>query len=114
MKTMRKLLVLMLAAAMLLSIAACAATSLLVFQTILNVMGSVDILPLTGVTFPFVSNGGSSMLSSWGLMAFLKAADTRSNASFAIRAPRLHGPQWLGNLGSQGKSGGKEPPHEKD
>lgn len=96
------------------AIAACAATSLLVFQTILNVMGSVDILPLTGVTFPFVSNGGSSMLSSWGLMAFLKAADTRSNASFATRAPRLHGPQWLGNLGSQGKSGGKEPPHEKD
>ena len=47
-------------------------------------------------------------------MAFLKAADTRSNASFAIRAPRLHGPRWLGNLGSQGKSGGKEPLHEKD
>lgn len=55
------------------SIAACAATSLLVFQTTLNVLGSVDILPLTGVTFPFVSNGGSSMLSSWGMMAFLKA-----------------------------------------
>lgn len=69
------------------TIAACAATSLLVFQTILNVFGSVDLLPLTGVTFPFVSNGGSSMLSAWGLLAFLKAADTRQNASFAIRLP---------------------------
>lgn len=77
------------------AIAACAATSLLVFQTILNVMGSVDILPLTGVTFPFVSNGGSSMLSAWGLLAFLKAADTRRDASFAIRRQTLHSPQWL-------------------
>lgn len=67
------------------SIAACAATSLFIFQTCLNVFGSVDILPLTGVTFPFVSSGGTSMIVSWGLLAFLKAADTRQNASFAVR-----------------------------
>lgn len=67
------------------SIAACAATSLFIFQTILNVFGSVDLLPLTGVTFPFVSNGGTSMIVSWGLLAFLKAADTRQNASFAVK-----------------------------
>ena len=67
------------------TIAACAVTSLLVFQTMLNVFGSVDILPLTGVTFPFISCGGSSMIASWGLLAFLKAADTRQNASFAVR-----------------------------
>ena len=67
------------------TIAACAAASLLVFQTCLNVFGSVDLLPLTGVTFPFVSNGGSAMMSAWGLLAFLKATDTRENASFAIR-----------------------------
>ncbi len=66
-------------------LAACAAGSLLVFQTCLNVFGSVDLLPLTGVTFPFVSNGGSAMMSAWGLLAFLKATDTRENASFAIR-----------------------------
>ncbi len=67
------------------TIAACAASSLMVFQTMLNVFGSVDILPLTGVTFPFISCGGSSMLASWGLLAFIKAADTRQNASFAVR-----------------------------
>ena len=67
------------------TIAACSATSLLVFQTILNVFGSVDILPLTGVTFPFVSCGGTSMIASWCLLSYLKAADTRQNASFAVR-----------------------------
>lgn len=67
------------------TIAACAASSMMVFQTCLNVFGAVDILPLTGVTFPFVSNGGTAMMASWGLLAFLKATDTRQNASFAIR-----------------------------
>ena len=68
-------------------IAACAATSMMVFQTCLNIFGAVDLLPLTGVTFPFVSNGGSAMMAAWGLLAFLKATDTRQNASFAIRLP---------------------------
>lgn len=70
------------------TIAACATTAMLVFQTALNVLGSVDLLPLTGVTFPFVSMGGSSMISCWGLLAFLKAADTRQNASFIFRLPK--------------------------
>ncbi|MDD6920631.1 MAG: FtsW/RodA/SpoVE family cell cycle protein [Eubacteriales bacterium] len=67
------------------TICACAATTLLTFQTILNVFGSVDLLPLTGVTFPFVSNGGTAMIASWGLLAFLKASDTRRRASIAVR-----------------------------
>ena len=67
------------------SIGACTAASVLVIQTILNVLGTVDILPFTGVTFPFLSNGGTSMIGAWGLLAFVKAADTRQNASFAIR-----------------------------
>lgn len=66
------------------TIAACSAMSLFLFQTILNVFGSVDLFPLTGVTFPFVSNGGTSMIASWGMLAFLKASDTRQNASIAI------------------------------
>lgn len=67
------------------TIGACTAASILLVQTILNVMGTIDFLPFTGVTFPFVSNGGSSMISAWALLAFVKAADTRQNASFAIR-----------------------------
>ena len=75
-------------------IAANSAAAMLVFQASLNILGAVDILPLTGVTFPFVSIGGSSMISCWGLLAFIKAADTRPNASFTLRLPRrIHG--WV-------------------
>ncbi len=70
------------------SISSICAVTILVVQTMFNVFGTVDILPLTGVTFPFVSNGGSSLLCVWGLLAFIKAADTRQNASFAVRLPR--------------------------
>ena len=66
-------------------IASCAAMSILLVQMALNVFGSMDILPFTGVTFPFVSRGGSSLLSCWMMMAFLKSADTRREASFAVR-----------------------------
>ncbi len=69
-------------------IGACAAASILIFQMILNVLGSVDILPFTGVTFPFVSKGGSSLVACWGLLAFIKAADTRKNASFVVRTAK--------------------------
>lgn len=53
------------------AIAAVAAASLLLFQAGLNIFGVTDILPLTGITLPFVSRGGSSMIASWGLLAFL-------------------------------------------
>jgi len=66
-------------------IAACSAAAMLVTQLALNVFGSTDILPFTGVTFPFVSKGGSSLISCWGMLAFFKAADTRQNASFSVR-----------------------------
>ncbi len=67
------------------AIGACTAAGILLVQTILNVLGTVDILPLTGVTFPFLSNGGSSMITCWCLLAFIKAADTRRSGSFAVR-----------------------------
>lgn len=67
------------------TIGACTAGTILLVQSIFNVLGTVDVLPLTGVTLPFVSNGGSSMICAWGLLAFIKAADTRQFASFAVR-----------------------------
>ncbi len=63
------------------SISACCAAGLMVVQTSLNIFGATDILPLTGVTFPFVSAGGSSMIACWGLLAFIKAADERTYAA---------------------------------
>ncbi len=60
------------------SISSCCAASMMLFQTALNIFGCTDLLPLTGVTLPFISAGGSSMLSCWGLLAFIKAADERT------------------------------------
>ena len=71
------------------AIASCTAAGIFLVQTIFNALGTVDILPLTGVNFPFVSNGGSGMMGVWGLLAFIKAGDTRRNASFAVNPIRF-------------------------
>lgn len=60
------------------SIAAVAGAGMLLFQTALNIFGITDVLPLTGVTLPFVSQGGSSMISCWAVLAFIKASDVRT------------------------------------
>lgn len=67
------------------SISACCAAGLMLVQTVLNVFGATDILPLTGVTLPFISAGGSSMISCWCLLAFIKAADERTYAVKKIK-----------------------------
>lgn len=63
-------------------ISSCSAAGLLVFQMCLNVFGATDILPLTGVTLPFISLGGSSIISVFAMLAFIKASDERT---YAIR-----------------------------
>ena len=70
-------------------IAACSAASLMIIQMSLNVFGSLDILPFTGVTFPFISKGGTSLLSCWMMLAFIKAADTRKDASFVVKKAKV-------------------------
>lgn len=60
------------------SISACSASAMILFQTCLNIFGITDLLPLTGVTLPFISQGGSSMVCCWALFAFIKAADIRA------------------------------------
>ena len=65
-------------------IAGCSAVSIMMVQMGLNIFGSLDILPFTGVTFPFVSKGGTSLIACWMLLAFVKATDTRRDASFVV------------------------------
>ena len=67
------------------SISACCAAGLMIIQSALNMFGATDILPLTGVTLPFISAGGSSMISCWGLLAFIKAADERTYAAKRLK-----------------------------
>lgn len=70
------------------SISACCAAGLMIFQSALNIFGATDILPLTGVTLPFISAGGSSIISCWGLLAFIKAADERTYAAKRLKKHR--------------------------
>jgi len=70
------------------AICACAAASVLVFQMTLNVLGTMDIFPFTGITFPFVSRGGSSLIASWGLLALIKSA---GRSDTVINIPRQTG-----------------------
>lgn len=90
-------------------IAGCAAVSMMMVQLGLNVFGALDILPFTGVTFPFVSLGGSSLISCWALLAFIKATDTRKNASFTNRDPaKMHDYNEFSR--SNGEEAGEEEP----
>ena len=60
------------------SISSCCASGMILFQMMMNVFGVVDIFPLTGVTLPFISLGGSSAIAVWGLLAFIKVSDERT------------------------------------
>lgn len=64
------------------TMSAVASSGMLLFQAMLSVFGITDLLPLTGVTLPFISKGGSSVISCFCLYAFIKAADTRTYANF--------------------------------
>ena len=53
----------------------CAVSAMMLFQAALNLFGSTDILPLTGVTMMFVSRGGTSLTAAFLLTAFFAAAE---------------------------------------
>lgn len=47
-------------------------------QTLIIVAGNLKLVPLTGITFPFVSYGGSSLLASFVIVGLLLAVSHRS------------------------------------
>ena len=53
-------------------------TAVLAFQAFLIIGGIVRLVPLTGVTLPFMSYGGSSVITNFGLIALLLALSARS------------------------------------
>jgi cell division protein FtsW len=53
------------------SLFAAGLTTIIALQTLLIVGGALKIIPLTGVTLPFMSYGGSSLLASYIMVGFL-------------------------------------------
>ena len=48
-------------------------TTILAAQVVLNVGGVTSLLPLTGITLPFISQGGSSLVTAFALLGLLLA-----------------------------------------
>lgn len=65
-------------------VTACAASMIFIAQASLNVFGSLDMLPFTGVTLPFISCGGSSVMVCTMLLAFIKASRMDSDDTDAV------------------------------
>jgi cell division protein FtsW (lipid II flippase) len=56
------------------------------FQTFVIVGGILRVIPLTGITLPFVSYGGSSIVSNFFLVAGLMLISNRANRDQAVAA----------------------------
>ena len=52
-------------------------TSALAFQTLFNIAGVTKALPLTGITLPFISHGGSSLVTTLVMAGLLAAISDR-------------------------------------
>jgi cell division protein FtsW (lipid II flippase) len=63
-------------------------TAVVGLQAFLIIGGAVRLVPLTGVTLPFMSYGGSSVVVNFGIAALLAIVSHRSRAGYAPRRPR--------------------------
>jgi cell division protein FtsW len=66
----------------------CAAglTAFIGFQALVNMGGITRALPMTGITFPFVSHGGFSLITSFIMLGMLMAISHRNAVDARIDA----------------------------
>ena len=63
----------------------------LAFQTLLNIGGVVKALPLTGITLPFISHGGSSLVTSFlGVGLLLAISEKETEIKKIIERPKAN------------------------
>jgi cell division protein FtsW (lipid II flippase) len=65
--------------------------SLIALQTSVIVGGNIKLIPLTGVTLPFISYGGTSLVSSLCLVGVLQGISARSQADLHPAVPKDRG-----------------------
>jgi cell division protein FtsW (lipid II flippase) len=66
----------------------------LAFQTLLNIGGVVKALPLTGITLPFISHGGTSLLTSFiGVGLLLAISERETETRKIIERPKANKPK---------------------
>jgi rod shape determining protein RodA len=72
----------------------------LLWQVVVNAGGALGLVPLTGVTLPFLSRGGSSLLVAWATVGvWLSCAGTLDRAR-----PLLSRPVRLGGVARSGEA----------
>jgi cell division protein FtsW (lipid II flippase) len=61
-------------------------TAFLGFQAVVNIGGVIRLLPMTGITLPFVSHGGWSLITCFVMIGMLMAISDRNNSESDVIA----------------------------
>jgi cell division protein FtsW (lipid II flippase) len=67
-------------------------TAFIGFQAVVNIGGVLRLLPMTGITIPFVSHGGWSLITSFAMLGILLAFAHRNAA---VRPVEVKQPQFI-------------------
>jgi cell division protein FtsW (lipid II flippase) len=60
-------------------------TAFIGFQSLVNIGGVIRMLPMTGITLPFVSHGGWSLITSFAMLGILMAISHRNATAPSVR-----------------------------